>query len=83
MPSIYPCPECGEYHYYKSHSRNLYERIRKKLLKQQLYRCHRCGYRGWEKILNDQNFTSENYIVYFIVAVAAFFFGLLFKALIF
>ena len=49
MPSTFPCPKCGEYHYHKSHSKSTYEKARKKLLRQRVYRCHRCGYRSWER----------------------------------
>ncbi len=50
MPSTIPCPKCNEYAFHKSHTRNLYERLRKRLLRQQTYRCHSCGYRGWIRI---------------------------------
>ena len=82
MPSTFPCPECGEYHYHKSHSKNFYERVRKILLKQRFYRCHRCGYRGWEKRISlSEKFTFKCLIIYIVIIILASFVGILCKSL--
>ncbi|NOY05507.1 MAG: transposase [Chlorobi bacterium] len=41
------CPACGSSSLFRSHSKNLTERVRKKLTSQRLYRCHSCEWRGW------------------------------------
>lgn len=82
MPSTFPCPNCGEYHYHKSHSRNFYERIRKLLLKQRVYRCHRCGYRAWErKTTLSRKLTLKKVLLYIVVLIISSLFGMLFKLL--
>jgi UDP-GlcNAc:undecaprenyl-phosphate GlcNAc-1-phosphate transferase len=41
------CPCCRSANTRRSHSRNLYERIRKARSMSRLYRCNDCGWRGW------------------------------------
>ncbi len=84
MPSMYECPKCGEYHYHKSHSKNLYERIRKNMLNQRIYRCHRCHFRSWEKriVISGNQLTTRKIILYLLVVIIASLIGLLFKSII-
>jgi len=78
MPSIIPCPKCGEYAFHKSHTKNTYERIRKRILNQRPYRCHSCGYRAWiaRNILKPK-ITSKQILIYisvFIISLLVSFF---------
>ena len=41
------CPGCGEGALYRSRARNFSENVKKKLTMKRLFRCHRCGWRGW------------------------------------
>jgi len=84
MPSTNPCPKCGEYSFHKSRTKNFYEKTRKKITRQQPYRCHDCGYRGWisSKILHS-TFTNKQIIVYAIVFVVAVIFSLVLKSFLF
>ncbi len=81
MPSIYPCPKCGEYHYHKSHTKSIYEKLRKNFLKDRVFRCHKCGHRGWIRIrkLKLQNNRKMIYI-YILVLFAASVFGMMLKS---
>lgn len=83
MPSMQSCPMCGEHHYHKSHSKNFYERIRKKILNQRLYRCHRCGHRGWEKrsTISHEKMTLKRALLYLVVVLIASLVGLIFKSI--
>jgi ribosomal protein L44E len=83
MPSMRTCPKCGEYHYHKSHSKNFYERTRKKILNQRRYRCHRCGYRGWERrfSIGHEKLTLKKALIYLLVIVIASFVGIIFKSI--
>lgn len=80
MPSLNPCPECGEYSFHKSHTRNFYERTRKMVFHQQPYRCHDCGYRGWvsSKILHSR-LTARQIVIYAIVFLVSIIFSLFIK----
>jgi hypothetical protein len=84
MPSTNPCPKCGEYSFHKSHTKNFYEKTRKKITRQQPYRCHGCGHRGWisSKIIHS-TFTAKQIIVYAIVFVVAVIFSLMLKSFLF
>ena len=42
-----PCPSCGKRDVHRSKARNAYERIRKTHTAKRLFRCHKCGWRGW------------------------------------
>ena len=78
MPSTFPCPQCGEYNYHKSHSKNIFERAKKVLLKQRIYRCHRCGYREWERrIAISKGLTLQRFLFYIGVIIIASFIGML------
>ena len=78
MPSTFPCPKCGEYHYHKSHSKNKWEHLRKRLLNQRVYRCHMCGYRGWEKKRSiSRTMTPRTIVTYVLVGIVASFIGYL------
>lgn len=45
--TAYRCPKCGETSLFRSHHRNLLESIKRKFTGRRLYRCHKCGWRGW------------------------------------
>ena len=80
MPSLLPCPACGKYHFHKSHTKNFYEKSRKKILSQHPYRCHNCGYRTWTKssILKPKA-TFKQALIYFIVFVVAVLISIILK----
>lgn len=42
-----PCPSCGSREMHRSKARTLYERLRKAHTEARVFRCHRCGWRGW------------------------------------
>ena len=44
-----PCPECEEFSLYRSKSKNLKEKVFKKITRYKLYRCRECEWRGWLK----------------------------------
>lgn len=80
MPSLIPCPKCNEYSFHKSHTKNLYEKLRKRFLRQQPYRCHNCGFRDWiaKSILKPKP-TAKQFVVYIFVFILAILFSLLLK----
>lgn len=80
MPSINPCPKCGEYAFHKSHTRGFYEKMRKRLLRQQPYRCHKCGYRGWiaSKAVGSKP-TAKQLLLYLVVLIVSIIFSLIIK----
>jgi len=84
MPSMNPCPKCGVYSFHKSHTKNYYEKSRKRLLRQQPYRCHDCGYRGWisNKALHPR-LTAKKIIFYTIVFFISIIFSLFLKSFLF
>lgn len=41
------CPACDAAALFRSRSRSFGEGLRKKMTSKRLYRCHRCGWRGW------------------------------------
>lgn len=41
------CPRCATFSLYRSHARDLGERMRKFVTLRRPYRCHACGWRGW------------------------------------
>ncbi len=43
------CPGCGEPTLFRSRSRGFSESVKKRFTNKRLYRCHRCGWRGWLK----------------------------------
>lgn len=80
MPSMNPCPKCGEYSFHKSHTKNFYEKTRKRLLRQQPYRCHKCGHRGWiASTLIKSKPTGKKILIYLIVLVVSIIFSLFMK----
>ncbi|MBN2008980.1 hypothetical protein JW960_06525 [candidate division KSB1 bacterium] len=83
MPSTFPCPKCGEYHYHKSHSKGTLEQLRKKLLNARVYRCHMCGYRAWERKKSiSKIFTPRMMLRYALACVIACVVGYLFQFII-
>ncbi len=40
-----PCPTCGSFAYHKSHSRNRWEKLLRRIFPVQIYRCDVCGRR--------------------------------------
>lgn len=44
------CPACSSVRIYPSRLRSAMERVRRALTDKQPYRCHACGYRGWNEI---------------------------------
>lgn len=78
MPSLLACPNCGEFEYHKSHSRNIFERIRKTFLHQRPYRCHNCNFRGWILIkVATANLSTKNVVLYFSVLIISIVVGLI------
>ena len=41
------CPKCGADKVHRSRSQGLAEPFRKSLTAKRLFRCHKCGWRGW------------------------------------
>ena len=83
MPSMLPCPKCGEYSYHKSHTKNFYERIRKNIFKQRPYRCHDCSYRGWSRIsLLHPKFSLKKLVIYLAVFFIAVIVSIILKGFI-
>ena len=80
MPSKIPCPKCNEYSFHKSHTKTFYEKARKKLIQQQPYRCHKCGYRGWvaRSILRPK-ISLKRILVYIGVFILSILFSILLK----
>jgi predicted nucleic-acid-binding Zn-ribbon protein len=80
MPSMIPCPKCTEYSFHKSHTKNLYEKTRKKLFRQQPYRCHKCGHRGWvaRSILKPKP-SAKQILIYVGVFILAIIFSIILK----
>ena len=80
MPSKIPCPKCNEYSFHKSHTKTFYEKARKKLIQQQPYRCHKCGYRGWvaRSILRPK-ISPKRILVYIGVFILSILFSILLK----
>jgi len=75
-----PCPKCNEYSFHKSHTKNFYEKTRKKLFRQQPHRCHKCGYRGWiARSILKQKATTKQILVYIGVFLLAIIFSMLLK----
>jgi predicted RNA-binding Zn-ribbon protein involved in translation (DUF1610 family) len=67
-----PCPRCGEYNLYRSHSKNILERAVKNILPLKTYRCHNCNWRGWlNKKRRQKKATLKSLLFYAAVAVAA------------
>lgn len=82
MPSMYPCPKCGEYHYHRSHSRNFYEKLRKRIKKDRVFRCHTCGYRGWIRVKKLEHETDRKVVYLYVFAVfAAFLIGIMLSSI--
>lgn len=82
MPSMIPCPKCGEYSFHKSHTRNSYERFIKKVFRRRPYRCHDCGYRGWiSSSALKPKLTLKQLMIYFGVFIIAIIFSMFIKDL--
>jgi len=80
MPSMIPCPKCGEYVFHKSHTKNAYEKIKKRLLRRQPYRCHKCGYRGWvARSVIKPKITLKQILIYVGVFLIAIIFSMILK----
>jgi predicted RNA-binding Zn-ribbon protein involved in translation (DUF1610 family) len=43
------CPSCGSGDIHRSRTRSPWENLRKSLTTKRLYRCQRCGFRGWTR----------------------------------
>jgi predicted RNA-binding Zn-ribbon protein involved in translation (DUF1610 family) len=41
------CPRCLEQSLYRSRHRGAWESLKRKLTGRRVYRCHKCGWRGW------------------------------------
>ena len=81
MPSMISCPKCGEYSFHKSHTKTSYEKLRKSLIRQQPYRCHKCGYRSWiaRSVLKPKP-SPKRILIYVGVFVLAILFSMLLKS---
>lgn len=77
-----PCPQCKQFNYHRSHTKSDYDRFRKFVFRQRKYRCHDCGYIGWEKSRSlDKRSTLKAMLVYAVVIVLATIVGLLTRSL--
>lgn len=64
-PLLSKCPECGELESLRrSHSRNLKERFFNHYTIYKLYRCKKCGWRGYLKTLTLSTFTFKVLLLY-------------------
>lgn len=80
MPSMIPCPKCGEYSYHKSHNKNTYEIVRKRFFQQRPYRCHSCGFRGWvSRSALKPRITRKQILIYIGVFIVAILFSMILK----
>jgi hypothetical protein len=43
------CPTCQGSDVHRSHARSFAERMRKSMTHERLFRCHGCGWRGWQE----------------------------------
>ncbi|MFH1943075.1 MAG: hypothetical protein ABIL68_13310 [bacterium] len=74
MQAPRPCPKCGEYGLYRSHSKNIIEQTIKRTFPLKIYRCHACDWRG---LLSKRRMSGKQsvikslafYIVIILVAV--------------
>ncbi|MBN1154071.1 hypothetical protein JXB12_04040 [candidate division KSB1 bacterium] len=72
------CPRCKEFDYHRSHAKTDYERLRKIIFKQRKYRCHSCGYVGWEKSRSlDKRSVLKTVFLYATVILIAMLVGIL------
>ena len=51
LVSAQRCPACSGSDVHRSRSRSLAERLKKSLTEERIFRCHRCGWRGWLPVL--------------------------------
>lgn len=80
MQAPRPCPKCGEYNLYRSHSKNVVERSLKSLLPLKIYRCHNCSWRGWlNKKRASKKATLKMLIFYGVVGILALIVALMLK----
>ena len=73
MQAPQPCPKCGKYKLYRSHSRNRTEKLLKSILPIRTYRCHNCNWRGWlsKRKTNDTIPLLKKCLLYVSVAFSA------------
>jgi len=72
------CPNCGAADYYKSHTRNVYEKLRKAILHQRPYRCHLCDHRGWVSFETYvAGFSKQHTTLYFVVVLISILLGII------
>lgn len=77
-----PCPRCGEYNLYRSHSKNFIERGIKSVLPVKTYRCHNCNWRGWmNKRRPKKKATIKSLLFYTAVAAMAVIVAFLLKGM--
>jgi predicted RNA-binding Zn-ribbon protein involved in translation (DUF1610 family) len=73
-PLFDKCPSCGEMNsLHRSHTRNWKEGLIKKFSFFKIYRCTKCGWRGYLSTINI-NFSTLKFVVYYfgIAVIAAF-----------
>ncbi len=49
------CLQCDSADIHRSRARSLQERLRRHFTAKQLFRCHRCGWRGWGNWIVDES----------------------------
>lgn len=79
--TVLPCPRCGEYRLYRSHTKNRVEALIKRLFPLNLYRCHACNWRGWisKRRLKRQQSLAQSFLLYLLVAFISIVVALLMK----
>ncbi|MBI2833572.1 MAG: hypothetical protein HYX76_03990 [Acidobacteria bacterium] len=56
---MHKCPNCGSENIHRSRSRTLVERFWKRVGTERLFRCHKCGWRGWGVLTESPGHASD------------------------
>jgi len=68
------CPSCKNEHTLRSsRARNLKERIFKAISLYQIYRCKKCGWRGWKVNISFEQKVIKKLLLYLIIIILAAF----------
>ncbi len=70
METARSCKKCGEYRLYRSRSKNIFEKIIKKILPLRTYRCHNCNWRGFlVKREERRNKNTGKFLAFYLLVV--------------
>jgi len=72
-----PCPNCGSNHIYRSHTKNVTEKLIRELFPFRYYRCHDCGWRGVKSHIRWRKISKNVFSVLYVLFVSALVLGLL------